>query len=302
MSSRQATVLEVDKVLVVAQRRCKDLGVSVVFDENAPTAYTDGQRITLPYVGQPITKELLDVLYGEVIHETGHHLRPSAFRILRAAQPPEHLCALYNIVEDDGMERERAQEWLGDAKALSIMNSIILQKAQASWKEKLNKADPSKLDPAPLAAMLIGQKSRLEWDDYSGPHIEGVINAMPKEVQKLVNELTNEGWVRKFQSTTTPRLGTLQWTLQNGFTLTMTKLSTRRSDKLVRMEQQTPTLRHVTLPSLHLRTSRERGPKAQRNLKLWMLLRARLQTSVMDALYHGRIVSLALTQSGPRTM
>ena len=132
--SNKASVLDVDKVLNVCQSRCDDLGVNVRFDARAPTACTDGSTITLPYVGHPITKDSLDELYGMVIHECGHHLRPEAFKYLKAATPPAHVCALFNIVEDDGMERERAKAWRGDCKALSTMNNLILDKLVSNSK------------------------------------------------------------------------------------------------------------------------------------------------------------------------
>ena len=199
--SRQASVLEVDKVLVVAQRRCDDLGISVRFDEHASTAYTDGKNITLPYIEQPLSKDKLDTLYGMVIHECGHHLRPAAFRILKAARPPKHLCALFNITEDDGMERERANEWMGDAKALSTMNSLLVQQIGGTWAEHLGDGMPNGQDPNPMAALVLGQLSRLQWDKESGPYISGFIQSLPKEVQDLVYTLEKEGWVDKFRGT-----------------------------------------------------------------------------------------------------
>src|SRR5210317_1372751 len=131
--SNQAHPAQVDSVLRIAQARCGDLGITVRFDWSAQTASTDGHNIVIPQVSQPITEEELDVLYGQIVHETGHHLRPDAFKILKAAKPPAHLCALYNIVEDDGMERERALEWRGDAKALSIMNDLLISELDKTW-------------------------------------------------------------------------------------------------------------------------------------------------------------------------
>ncbi len=201
--TRQASIVEVDKVLVVAQRRCDDLGVSVKFDPYAETASTDGKHITLPYVGHPITKDTLDELYGFIIHECGHHLRPEAFKILRKAKPPAHLCSLFNIVEDDGMERERALAWRGDAKALGTMNALITQRVQKSWSEHTKGILSEGQDPAPMAALALGQLSRLVWDRESGPYVTSLIKSLPKEVQDLVTTLEHEGWVRKFRDTST---------------------------------------------------------------------------------------------------
>jgi len=201
--SRQASVVEVDKTLVVAQRRCKDLGVTVKFDRYAETACTNGKNITLPYVSQPCTKNKLDEMYGFIIHECGHHLRPEAFAILKGAKPPAHLCALYNIVEDDGMERERALEWKGDAIGLSTMNSLLMQELEETWNKE--GPMPDQPDPAPVASMTIGQLSRLVWDKDNAANMERFIKQLPKGVQDLVTELDNEGWVRRYRDTTSAK-------------------------------------------------------------------------------------------------
>lgn len=201
--SKFSSVMDVDHVLTVCQRRCDDLGVSVRFDHMATTAYTNGVDIVLPIVKNPITKDGLDVMYGQVIHETGHHLRPTAFDILKAAQPPTHLMSLFNITEDDGMERERALAWKGDRIALSRMNALILEEVGTAWAAHFaTSTEPQ--DPAPIASMVIGQLSRLEWDDESSIHVKKLLSILPTEVRELVDALDNEGWVGRFRGTNTP--------------------------------------------------------------------------------------------------
>jgi len=85
--SRKASILDVDKVLNVLQRRCDSMGVTLTWSPSAKTAFTDGKNITIPAVKLPVTQDAMDKLYGFVIHESGHHTRPEAFDILRAAKP-----------------------------------------------------------------------------------------------------------------------------------------------------------------------------------------------------------------------
>lgn len=197
--TKQAHPCDVDHVLNIAQRRCEDLNVSVTFDPRADTAYTDGHAIVVPAIAQPITQDALDTLYGQIIHETGHHLRPDAFKILKAAKPPAHLCALYNICEDDGMERERALEWRGDAKALSVMNDILIREITKKWED----IDLEAGDPAPLACLAMNQLSRLTWDTVSDLGAKLYIRSLPTKAKDLLTELVNEGWVEKLQATET---------------------------------------------------------------------------------------------------
>ena len=198
--TRYAHPFDVNHVLNIAQVRCEDLGVTVRFDYMATTAYTDGRNIVLPMVSK-LTPDALDTLYGQIIHETGHHLRSDAFKILKAAKPPTHLCALYNIVEDDGMERERALEYRGDAKALSVMNDLIVSELDSTWQEHANMEESAGQDPAPLASLAINQLSRLMWDTVSDVAAQRFIKNMPDHAKKLVAELESEGWVERFRAT-----------------------------------------------------------------------------------------------------
>lgn len=193
--------MDVDHTLAVAARRCEDVGVSVRFDPRARTAYTDGTNIVIPAPAQPINRDALDTLYGQIIHETGHHLRKEAFDILRSAKPPKHLAALYNIVEDDGMERERALEWRGDAKALSVMNDLLIREITDSWRKNANTSEENGQDPAPLACLALNQLSRLEWDMVSDVGARSFIKFLPDHAKDLLTELESEGWVNKLRAT-----------------------------------------------------------------------------------------------------
>jgi len=205
-----AGVFDVANITSIVHRRCADLGVNLVFDEQGGTAHTDGKTITLPALHQPITQDQLDLMYGYVIHECGHHLRDEAFKILHSAQPPEHVCALFNILEDDGMERDRANEWRGDCKALSQMNEILIERMATNWgQEKFNDAIAGKEwkcnNPEAVASLCLGQLSRLEWDTQSDHQIKRMLDIMPKNVTDLLTELIDEGWVDKYRGTKTPQ-------------------------------------------------------------------------------------------------
>lgn len=202
--SKLAGIISVDHVVCVAKRRCEDLGVTVEFSSMAETAYTNGSKIVLPTIKQPITQDTLDTLYGFLIHETGHHLRPDAFKILKQANPPDHVCALYNIIEDDGMERERANAWRGDKKALSIMNNILINKAAKDIGSR-NLSELSNQPPEPIAAMALNQLSRLDWDTESEEAITKLMGSFPKQGKDLISELLGEDWIARMRASTTPQ-------------------------------------------------------------------------------------------------
>ena len=197
----QAHPAEVSHVYKIAQVRCEDNGISVRFDVNAETAYTDGGSIVLPGIKQPITKKDLDIVYGMTIHETGHILRKDAFKILKKAKPPQHLAALFNITEDDGMERERALDYAGDGKALSIANDLIVRDVTSKWADA---GWTDEQDPAPLACLALNQLSRLDYDTVSTVAAQLYIKSLPDNAKRLLDELEQEGWVHKLRATKTP--------------------------------------------------------------------------------------------------
>lgn len=205
---RQATILEVDRVLNVIQRRCDSQGVTLTWSTTALTAMTDGHNITLPAIKQPVTKEAMEKLYGFVIHETGHHTRSEAFDILKAAKPSRALAAIYNIVEDDGMERDIASRYRGDAKGLGIANNIIIKDVAGGWKGQVDEWEQrnpneeiTEVDMAPAAACAIGQLSRITWDSWSNDGRARYLNDMHPVATKLLDTLVSEGWVKKFKET-----------------------------------------------------------------------------------------------------
>lgn len=207
----KATPLDIDKITNVLHRRCESNGVTLKWERDAKTAATDGQSIILPTLRQPITKEAMTRLYGFVVHECGHHSRKRVFDILKDAQPPESLRSLFNITEDDGMERQVAAKYRGDCKALGESNAVILKGLTASWKEGIAQAenDPTippftEEDLAPIAAIAVSQLSRAEWDSYSNASRVGFMNAQHPVAKKMINDLVNEGWVTKFQDTKDP--------------------------------------------------------------------------------------------------
>ena len=192
--SREVSVLELDKIINVLQRRCESMNVTLKWDKHAQTACTNGKDITIPAVTLPVTKEAMDKLYGFVIHEAGHHSRPEAFDILNAVKnPSEALCAIYNIVEDDGMERSVAEQYNGDAIALGMMNNVILKELT---EQRMNQewGSLTEQDVAPMVLCSIGQLSRMEWDGMSTASRAGYMNALPPEAKKLMDTMVKEGY------------------------------------------------------------------------------------------------------------
>lgn len=202
----EATVLDIDRITSVLQRRCESSGVRLHWSSGAQTASTNGKTITLPVVHTPVTKDAMDKLYGFVIHESGHHSRPDAFKILKALpkDTPEALNALFNIAEDDGMERQVAHTYRGDAIALGRQNEVVLGEIAEAWKETKYPDEVTEQMVAPISVCALGQLSRLEWDGMSNNSRAAFFNSMHPVAKKLTDDLVNEGWVDKLLDTEDP--------------------------------------------------------------------------------------------------
>ena len=201
--SKLNPIIDPNHVISVAQRRCDDHGVTLEFDPWADTASTNGSTIRIPTIKQPVTQEALDKLYGFLIHECGHHTRPGCFDILKTAKPPGYLAALYNIIEDEGMERQTARTWRGDHVALSNANYIILNECIESWVPMFKEKDDwDKVDNGPIVSTLVSLIARTKWDSQCETPTAHLIRELPAPVKALLDELLDEGWHRRIEATT----------------------------------------------------------------------------------------------------
>lgn len=204
MSERVCSVLEIDRINTVLHRRCESQGVSLQWSRTAPTAMTDGKnKVIIPILHSPITQDAMDKLYGYVVHECGHHARPEAFKILGSAQPNEALQAIYNIMEDDGMERQVANEYAGDALALGQGNAVTIREITDNWQEQIDgwPKDVTEQQIAPVAICALGQLSRLKWDVQSNVERTDFFKKLHPVAKKLLDRLAKDGWVDKMQAT-----------------------------------------------------------------------------------------------------
>jgi len=178
------------------------MNVNLTWSKQAKTAMTNGKEIIIPSPKHPVTVDAMDKLYGFVIHECGHHSRPDAFKILAALKdPPQELCALFNICEDDGMEREVANSYIGDAVGLGKANSVILGELVEEWKTVEYPPNVTEQQVAPISVCGLAQLSRLEWDAVSNASRNAFFASMHPTAQKLINALHQEGYVDKLLAT-----------------------------------------------------------------------------------------------------
>lgn len=196
-----ATVLDILNLQSICQRRVDDhnklngASVKVKFVDS-PTAATDGSTISIPHPRLPVTTDELDLLYGYVVHETGHLSRPEIFPLieeLNCKDPHEPIFALTNILEDQAMEREVAMRFKGDRLALSKCQVQHMKKqlnVLANFEGELSE-DQIKAAAAYCAAIT----TRADWDVNAMSQVNSMLELCPDTVSKLYDAIVKDGWI-----------------------------------------------------------------------------------------------------------
>ena len=196
-----ADLLDIYTVQTLVERRAKDLGITVVFDPNATTASTTTKQITFPSPSLPVTIKQLDRMYGYMIHETGHHSRPEVFTYMeKSGLSNDHaMLAIFNIIEDQAMERMVGSKYIGDAKALGIgmLEHIHMQDKLLSTKPPSFFSD--KEQQKCMAVYDIALQSRLDWDKYGIDSLTKYQTVLPEASVNISSNLVKQGFLDRLK-------------------------------------------------------------------------------------------------------
>lgn len=122
----------------------------VSFDPSAVTAYvTSDKRMVFPRLNDKVTVRDMIRMRGFGIHETSHpRYQPDVWTVMKANPLPQThpLAAIYNMLLDVHAETMRAQEWAGDAKALSEFGAVVGRDVTDRLRKEI--ADHGGIDPA----------------------------------------------------------------------------------------------------------------------------------------------------------
>jgi hypothetical protein len=202
-----ADLLDIYTVQTLVERRAKDLGITVVFDPNATTASTTTKQITFPSPSLPVTIKQLDRMYGYMIHETGHHSRPEVFTYMeKSGLSNDHaMLAIFNIIEDQAMERMVGSKYIGDAKALGIgmLEHIHMQDKLLSTKPPSFFSD--KEQQKCMAVYDIALQSRLDWDKYGIDSLTKYQTVLPEASVNISSNLVKQGFLDRLSNVLTPK-------------------------------------------------------------------------------------------------
>jgi len=192
-------------ITLIAQRRAESLGVPITFDEQCEQPYyslTNG--IVFPRPSLPVSERELVVMRGSWIHEPLHVLRTTSIKIFRSYPKDDpsltdEFMYVWNMIEDDSMERAHAAVYEGDAQDLSSMYYLIAKENLNKYKEVAEKeggelqldADTTKM----LALQTLLLISRTDWDKKVDLIVTEYLEAIPADSAELALHLEEEGYI-----------------------------------------------------------------------------------------------------------
>jgi len=171
------------------ERRCARQGLQVQFSKETHTAYTNAEGdVVFPALKMPMTKEQLIKLKHYMIHEPIHQTRPECFAIAKRENldMKSPLGAIFNILEDNIMEHEWSDLWLGDRSDIAAGTALH----DLKWVSGLDSSQELKGDTHIIyAAILLAKLGRMSWDNVGvslTPTLISKFDSVAPEVSALV--------------------------------------------------------------------------------------------------------------------
>jgi hypothetical protein len=195
-------------------RRVSQLGLRLraEFSTEVTTAVTTETSIMFPAPTLPLTRDQYDLLYGYMVHETGHHTRPEAFKILhRLPLPNQHpLINMFNLVEDNAMEHEVSRGFLGDRIALSkgMTKHIEINTTRLLADTTIDKTNQEFINV--MAASKLNIEGRRDFDTQTEQQHSLINTVQTDSSSELYAELIKEGWDNRMAA---PMTVPESWTL-----------------------------------------------------------------------------------------
>ena len=159
--------------------------LSVVYDDDATYPYTSDKRIVLPRPNTHASDEDLLKLSKFALHEALHHIHgPDAFRIMRenGMKSDEPLGTIFNIFEDNRIEREGSAAYPGDAQVISDYDDYIYEKLSKQFKKET---------PGPVIEGLLASEldARREFSTGATGQFRGFLDTLSPEGRQVYEGL-----------------------------------------------------------------------------------------------------------------
>ncbi|WP_328223478.1 cobaltochelatase CobT-related protein [Aeromonas caviae] len=169
-------------------------GLSAYVSYNERTG--EPESVTLPYLPDDASDDLILAVQGFLDHEVGHLLFTENAAILEIAHDADWL-HMENVLEDPYVEREMQRSFPGSKGTISRLHHFFLEKiVQVNYKKLM---DASSVNPLEFFGVLLPCISRA-WHEFpvfeeymsdKWGHVEPIMKKLPKDIASRVQAVKN---------------------------------------------------------------------------------------------------------------
>ncbi len=169
-------------------------GLSAYVSYNERTG--EPESVTLPYLPDDASDDLILAVQGFLDHEVGHLLFTENAAILEIAHDADWL-HMENVLEDPYVEREMQRSFPGSKGTISRLHHFFLEKiVQANYKKLM---DAGSVNPLEFFGVLLPCVTRA-WHEFpvfeeymsdKWGHVEPIMKKLPKDIASRVQAVKN---------------------------------------------------------------------------------------------------------------
>lgn len=191
MASNKSGILEIHTVQKYIETCAKNAGLRVRFDPHCKIPCTSKNTMIIPKLTGDISETDIAKLRWWVVHECLHHSKGSeAFHLgeeigFDARHSP--FATIWNIFEDNRIERAGAKDYRGDARTIDEGWRIQTEEAVDKIGDVLRNADDSYKKVG--AVWYTNLKARKEWSPPAGEFEALMDRSMTPELKDMIDKL-----------------------------------------------------------------------------------------------------------------
>lgn len=200
---RDSGLLDIRTVQKYIETVTNNAGLNVRFDPDAPAPCTNKNTLIIPAFNENATQEDLKKLRWWVLHESLHHTKgPESFEIgdkelgFDARHSP--LAAIWNIYEDERIEKAGAKDYRGDRQIIDDGWRTLMQGQQGKDLEHVLKNAGEEMQKVG-AAWYLNVKARSKWSPAAIEQEVFFDKHMKQETRDYVKKLEDAGVLEELE-------------------------------------------------------------------------------------------------------
>lgn len=208
---RDSGLLDIRTVQKYIETVTNNAGLNVRFDPDAPAPCTNKNTLIIPAFNENATQEDLKKLRWWVLHESLHHTKgPESFEIgdkelgFDARHSP--LAAIWNIYEDERIEKAGAKDYRGDRQIIDDGWRTLMQGQQGKDLEHVLKNAGEEMQKVG-AAWYLNVKARAKWSPAAVEQEIFFDKNMKPEMRDFAKKLEDAGILEEIENLSESKKG-----------------------------------------------------------------------------------------------